>query len=197
MKSYSHTYRCSKCDHSLWRYPSWLERHERTCEGSVHSIYKGGVYHTTPSVFQRLDDEGISVANTLRFYPYRATFDFECFFDGENLPADSDRVQWIARHVPLSVSVASNVPGHETPHCYITDSDSDKLVATMMRSLSAISDAAFDMLVPLYDNVLNELEVRKEAWDEAERKDCKEDEAKQEDDEEVEMGRLRAIPTKR
>ena len=52
----------------------------------------------------------------------------------------------------------------------------------MMRSLSAISDAAFDMLIPLYDNVLNELEVRKEAWDEAERKACREDEAKQEDD---------------
>ena len=196
MKSYSHTYRCSKCDHSLWRYPSWLERHERTCEGSVHRIYKGGVYHTTPSVFQRLDDEGISVANTLRFYPYRATFDFECFFDGENLPTDSDRVQWIARHVPLSVSVASNVPGHETPHCYITDSDSDKLVATMMRSLSAISDAAFDMLIPLYDNVLNELEVRKEAWDEAERKASKEYEAKQEDDEEVEMGEIKSNPYK-
>ena len=37
----------------------------------------------------------------------------------------------------------------------------------MMRCLSAISDTAFDMLIPSYDNVLNELEVRKEAWDEA------------------------------
>ena len=51
----------------------------------------GGVYHTTPSVFLRLDDDGIPVVDTLRYYPYRATFDFECFFDGDNLPADSDR----------------------------------------------------------------------------------------------------------
>ena len=102
-----------KCEHSLWKYPAWLERHELTCEAGVRHVYKGGVYHTTPSVFQRLDDEGITVAETLRFYPYRATFDFECFFDGEDLPANSDRVQWIARHVPLSVSVASNLPGHE------------------------------------------------------------------------------------
>ena len=109
----------------------------------------------TPSVFQRLDDEGIIVADTLRFYPYRATFDFECFFDGENLPTDSDRVQWIARHVPLSVSVASNVPGHETPRCYVTDGDSDKLVGAMMSGLSAVRNAAFDMLIPSYDNVLN------------------------------------------
>ena len=197
IKAYSHSYKCSKCEHSLWKYPAWLERHELTCEAGVRHVYKGGVYHTTPSVFQRLDDEGITVADTLRFYPYRATFDFECFFDGEDLPANSDRVQWIARHVPLSVSVASNVPGHEPPRCYVTDGDSDKLVGTMMRGLSAISDTAFDMLIPSYDNVLNELEVRKEAWDEAERKALKEDESKQEDhDEEVEMEAVKTNPYK-
>ena len=154
------------------------------------------MYHTTPSVFQRLDDEGITVAETLRFYPYRATFDFECFFDGEALPANSDRVQWIARHVPLSVSVASNVPGHEPPRCYLTDGDSDKLVGAMMRSLSAISDTAFDMLIPSYDNVLNELEVRKDTWDEAERKAPKEDDSKPEADEEVEMEESKTNPYK-
>ena len=143
-------------------------------------------------MFQRLDDEGI----TLRFYPYRATFDFECFFDGENLPADSDRVQWIARHVPLSVSLASNVPGHETPHCYVTDGDSGKLVGSMMIDLGAISNAAFDMLIPSYDNVLNELEVRKEAWGEAEREAPRKAESKQEDDDEVDMGNTKTNPYK-
>ena len=196
IKAYSHSYRCSKCEDSLWKYPAWLERHELTCEAGVRRVYGGGVYHTTPSVFQRLDDEEITVADTLRFYPYRATFDFECFFDGENLPADSDRVQWIARHIPLSVSLASNVPGHETPQCYVTDGDSDKLVGSMMSDLSAISDAAFGMLMPSYDNVLNELEVRKDAWHEAERKAPKEDDSKPEDDEEVEMGESKTNPYK-
>ena len=180
----------------MWKYPAWLERHELTCEAGVRHVYNGGVYHTTPSVFQRLDDEGITVVDTLRFYPYRATFDFECFFDGENLPVDSDRVQWIARHVPLSVSVASNVPGHETPHCYVTDGDSDKLVSSMMSDLGAISNAAFDMLIPSYDNVQNELEIRKEAWDEAEREAPKEAESKQEDDEEVDIGNTKTNPYK-
>ena len=64
-----------------------------------------------------------------------------------------------------------------------------------MRGLSAISDTAFDMLIPSYDNVLNELEVRKEAWDEAERKAFKKDEFKQEDHgEEVEMGAVKTNP---
>ena len=196
IKGYCHSYKCSKCENSLWKSPSLLERHELTCKAGVRHIYNGGVYHTTPSVFQRLDDEGITVADTLRFYPYRATFDFECFFDGENLPTDSDRMQWIARHVPLSVNVASNVSGHEDAQCYVTNGDSDKLVGDMMRGLSVISDAAFDMLISSYDNVLNELEVRKEAWDEAERKAFKEDESKQEDAEEVEMGEVKSNPYK-
>ena len=82
-------------------------------------IYKGGVYHPTPSVFQRLEDEGILVVDVLRFYPYRATFDFECFFDGENPPNATDHVEWVARHVPLSASVASNVPGYEAPRFFL------------------------------------------------------------------------------
>ena len=139
-------------------------------------------------MFKSLDDEGITVVDKLRFYPYRATFDFECFFNVDNLHDDSDRMQWISRHVPLGVSLASNGPAHEIPQGYVTYGDSDKLVGAMMSGLSVISDAAFDMLIPSYDIVLNELEVRKEAWDEAERKALKEDESKQEDDEAVEMG---------
>ena len=195
IKAISHSYRCSKCEHSLWKYPAWLERHELTCEAGVRHVYSGGVYHNTPSVFQRLDDEGITVVDTLRFYPYRAIFDFECFFDVKNLPADTDRVQWIARPVPLIVCLASNVPGHETPHCYVTyGATRDKLVGSIMSCLSTISDTAFDMLKPSYDNVLNELEVRKEAWDEAERKALKEHESRQENNEELEMGEVKTNP---
>ena len=145
--------------------PISVGKHELTCEAGVRHVYNGGVYHTTPSIFQRLDDEGITVPEALRFYPFRATFDFECFFDGENLPADSDRVQWIARHVPLSVSLASNVPGYETPRCYVTEGDSDKLVADMMAGLVATSDAAYDLLKPSYESVLDQLKARKEAWE--------------------------------
>ena len=197
INGYSQSYKCSKCENSMWKCPAWLERHELRCEVGVRHIYNGGVYHTTPSVFQRLDDEGITVVDTPDILSLSSNLDFECFFDGENLPTDSGRVQWIARHVLLSVSVASNVPGHDDAQCYVTNGASDKLVEDMMRGLSAISDAAFDMLISSYDNVLDELEVRKEAWDEAERKAFKEDKSKQDDDEEVEMGEVKINPYKK
>ena len=151
-----------KCGKTLWRYPSKLKIHESTCEGGIRRVYKGGVYHPTPSVFQRLEDEGIHVVDDLRYYPYRATFDFECFFDGENLPNATDHVEWVARHVPLSVSVASNVPGYEAPCCFVTDGDSNKLVAQMMTHLHSISDTAFESLKPSYEGVLDKLKMLKE-----------------------------------
>ena len=180
IRMYSHSYKCSKCEQALWKSPYHLHRHERTCTEGIKRVYKGGVYHPTPSIFQRLDDEGITVPEALRFYPFRATFDFECFFDRDNVPADSDKVHWIARHVPLSVSLASNVPGLEPAQCYVTDGDADKLVGCMMTRLNTISDAAFASLLPLYADVLADLDARKYAWEE---------DIKEAEEEEVEGGR--------
>ena len=177
---YCHSYRCSRCGESLWKYPSLLKKHELTCEGGIRRVYKGGVYRPPASIFERLDDEGIIVSPVLRYFPYRATFDFECFFTGDNLPANSDKLQWSARHVPLSVSVASNVPGYEPALCFVTDGDADKLVGCMMTRLNTISDAAFASLLPLYADVLADLDARKYAWEE---------DIKEAEEEEVEGGR--------
>ena len=151
---YCHSWRCRNCEQALWKNPKDLHRHERTCTEGIKRVYKGGVYRPPASIFERLDDEGIVVEKMLRYYPYRATFDFESYFSDERLPANSDKLQWSARHIPLSVSVASNVPGHVAPCCFITDGDSDKLVADMMRHLHTISEAAYESLSASYADVL-------------------------------------------
>ena len=179
IRMYSHSYKCSKCEQALWKSPYHLHRHERTCTVGIKRVYKGGVYRPPSSIFERLDDEGIIVEDVLRYYPYRATFDFECYFDRDNVPADTNTLQWSARHVPLSVSVASNVPGHEDAQCYITNGDSDKLVADMMSHLHAVSDAAFESLKPSYESVLDKLKMLKEEWDSAE-EECGLEEAESE-----------------
>ena len=188
---YCHSWRCRNCEQALWKTPYDLHRHERTCTEGIKRVYKGGVYRPPSSVFERLDDEGIVVSDYLRYYPYRATFDFECYFDGENIPTNTDHVEWIARHVPLSVSVASNVPGYEPAQCYITDGDSDKLVEEMMNNLIAISDTAYDALLPSYVDVLADLDARKHAWEEETKEAEEEDE-----EEEAENGKKTVNPYK-
>ena len=86
--------------------------------------------HSTP--FERLDDENNRVSESLWYYPYRATFDFECWFDTEQHLSDSDKAHWVARHISLSVSVASNEPGHEQVKCLVRDGDTNMLVSAMM-----------------------------------------------------------------
>ena len=76
VRMYCHSYRCQKCSNSLWKYAYHLHRHERMYTVSVCRVYPGGVYHSTPSVFERLDDENIQVSKSLRYYPYRVTFEF-------------------------------------------------------------------------------------------------------------------------
>ena len=188
---YCHSWRCRNCEQALWKCPHDLHRHERTCTEGIKRVYKGGVYRPPASIFERLDDEGIIVSPVLRYYPYRATFDFECYFNDERLPTNTDHVEWIARHVPLSVSVASNVPGYEPAQCYITDGDSDKLVADMMRHLHTISDAAYDALLPSYVDVLADLDARKHAWEEETKEAEEEDE-----EEEAENGKKTVNPYK-
>ena len=131
--------------------------------GGVRQVYPGGVYHSTPSVFERLDDDNIRVAESLR-----ATFDFECWFYTEQLTSDSDNVHWVARDVPLSVSVASNVPGHEHVQCLVTDGDTNKLVSAMMDILRALSDDAYDNIKDSYEDVLEQLAEALTNWDERE-----------------------------
>ena len=188
---YCHSWRCRNCEQALWKTPYDLHRHERTCTEGIKRVYKGGVYRPSASIFERLDDEGIIVSPVLRYFPYRATFDFECYFSDERLPTNTDHVEWIARHVPLSVSVASNVPGYEPAQCYITDGDSDKLVADMVRHLHTFSDTAYDALLPSYVDVLADLDARKHAWEEETKEAEEEDE-----EEEAENGKKTVNPYK-
>ena len=168
VRMYCHSYRCRKCGDSLWKDAWKLRKHESACTGCVRRVYPGGVYHSTPLVFERLDDENIRVSESLQYYPYRATFDFECWFDTEHLPSDSDQVHWVARHVPLSVRVKSNVPGHEQVKCLVTDGDTNKLVSAIMDILRSMIDAAYDNIKDSYEDALEQLAEALTNWDERE-----------------------------
>ena len=126
----------------------------------------------------------------LRYYPYRTTYDFECYFDSTGLPSNSDKVQWISRHVPLSVSVASNVPGHEDARCYVSNGDSETLLTAMMTDLDTTSDAAFDLLKPRYKHVFDQLMELQTSWDKVTSGNSEEvdEEGEEEEEEEEEEG---------
>ena len=160
---YCHSYRCRKCGDSLWKIPYLLLRRAFLLGRCPTRIpwWSLSPYTIDISTFASEVEDG------LRYFPYRATFDFECFFDSTELPPNCDKVQWVARHVPLSVSVASNVPGHKDARCYVTNGDSETLVATMMKDLEQTSDTAFELLKPRYKHIFDELEKLRVSWNNA------------------------------
>ena len=76
LKKYVKSYSCSRCG-TLWKHVGMLNRHERTCEAKVSYQFPGGAYKNPPTIFQLLEEEGLSIPDHLKFFPYRATFDFE------------------------------------------------------------------------------------------------------------------------
>ena len=81
-------------------------------------------------IFEELEDYGIIVPEEARYFPYHTTFDFEYYFDkdiGQELK-NSEKLNWQSSHVPISVSLRSNVPEHQeqnflcltvTPKCLL------------------------------------------------------------------------------
>ena len=53
-----------------------LDRHERTCGAKVQYMFPGGAYKTPPTIFELLEDEDFTIPTELKYFPYRATFDF-------------------------------------------------------------------------------------------------------------------------
>ena len=85
-----------------------------------------------PTIFQLLEDEGFPVSEDLKYFPYRATFDFECIINPKPGLENSKKLTWNAKHIPLSVNVCSSVPEYDQPKCFVSDRDSKQLVRAMM-----------------------------------------------------------------
>jgi len=103
---YSKSFCCSRCG-KYWKDMWKCQRHEKTCDGKVQLMYPGGAYHVPKTIFEELEDEGIVIPEEARYFPCRATFDFECYFDKKKAQElkNTEKLTWQSAHVPLSVSV--------------------------------------------------------------------------------------------
>jgi len=155
VSKYCQRYECPRCS-EFWT-SEHFHRHVRTCDAQVKHTYVGGVYNNKKTVFGQLEQPGINVPHEDRFYPYRSTFDYESYFDKSDLPDAGEKSVWVARHVPCSVSVCSNVPKFEQPKCFINASP-QRLVHDKMQYLETIADAAFEIWKEKFQYVFDQVE---------------------------------------
>ena len=95
-----------------------------------------------------VEEEGIIVPEEARYFPYTATFDFECYFDKEKAQelTNTDKLNWESAHVPLSVSVCRNVPGYETSKCFVPNGDPSVFITEFVQYLISISTKSYSLL---------------------------------------------------
>lgn len=159
MNKYAKSYYCSRCG-KFWKHVGMLHRHEKTCEAKVDYTFPGGAYKTAPTIFQLLESEGFTVPEHLMYFPYRATFDFECMFSSTTGLENTKKLTWNAKHIPLSVSVRSNVPQYDQPKCFVTDGNSNQLVKEMVDYLVKISRKSCGLMKEEFFSVFDAIDQK-------------------------------------
>ena len=88
-----------------------LDRHLVTCSDRVKHIYPKNVYELRETLFEKLDAFNISYRNEQKkLFTNLAIFDFESICVKEaNSYKQTETTTWIGKHVPISVSISSNL----------------------------------------------------------------------------------------
>ena len=146
---------CCSCCCKYWKKSSRLNRHEKTCDGKVQLKYLGGTYHVPKTVFEQLEEEDIIVPEEARYFPYHATFNQEKAQELKN----TDKLNWQSSHVPLTVSVCSNVPGYQAPKCFVSNGSPNEFISEFIQYLTKISLKSSSLLCEQYADVLEALKT--------------------------------------
>ena len=103
------SFRCTTCD-TFFSKTGNLERHLVTCSDRVKHIYPKNVYELRETLFEKLDAFNISYRNEQKLFKNLAIFDFESICVKEaNSYKQTETTTWIGKHVPISVSISSNL----------------------------------------------------------------------------------------
>ena len=121
-------------------------------------MYSGGYYSRESTFFLKLDDLGIHVSQKNRFYPYFLFYDFESILQRVETESESNS-SWTHKHVPVSFSLASDVPGFEEPIFRVVQGP-ERLVEVFVKEINKIQRKACahisEKFLPVQVRVLKE-----------------------------------------
>ena len=180
--------RCYICDHFFDRSNNLLV-HLRTCSKNTQHRYPSGAYQLAETIFDRLDDVKINVPQELRLFSHLIVFNFESITVPDNTLRNTDLTSWIGRHVPISVSIASNLLKDPI---FICNEDPYQLIRDFVSSLTDIAEKSTLLMREKLNAFVLELEEKYWAIRQlVPVKDTNEAEPDEEEDEDLEIRRLR------
>ena len=100
-----------------------------TCCERVKNVYLKKVYQTKETLFDKLNFFGIEYTNEQTLFINLAIFDFESICVQEESVEDTNETKWIGKHLPISVSISSNLVKEPVVFC---NSDTHPLVTSFI-----------------------------------------------------------------
>ena len=128
-------FRCPTCD-CFFNRPGNLERHLTTCQERVKQVYPKSVYQLKETLFDKLDAFEIPYTDNQKLFKNVAIFDFESICVQDSEFKDTETTTWIGKHVPISVSISSNLL--EKP-LFICNSNPHDLVLSFVDALENLA----------------------------------------------------------
>ena len=101
-------FRCTTCD-IFFSKTGNLERQLVTCSDRVKHIYSKNVYELRKTLFEKLDAFNIPYRSEHKLFKNLAVFDFETICVKEESYKQTETTKWTGKHVPISVSISSNL----------------------------------------------------------------------------------------
>ena len=102
------SFRCPNCDTSFNKTFN-LERHLILCTEPVKNVYPRNVYQIRKTLLDKLDSFGIKYTSEQKLFKNLELFDFKSICRQKESFRDTNTTTWIGKHVPLSVSISSNL----------------------------------------------------------------------------------------
>ena len=129
------SFRCPSCD-TFFNRTFNLELHLTTCSERVKNVYPKNVYQTQETLFDKLDSFGIEYSHEQTLFKDLAIFDFESICVQEESFKDTDTTKWIGKHIPISVSISSNLVKEPI---FLCNSDPHHLVTSFICALENLA----------------------------------------------------------
>ena len=150
------SFRCPNCETSFNRTCN-LERHLTTCSERVKNVCPKNVYQTQATLFDKLDSFVIEYTNEPTLFKNLAIFDFESICVQEESFKDTDTTKWIGKHIPISVSISSNLV--KEPN-FLCNSDPNHLVTSFIGALEILALQSKAIMKNLFFDIETTIKIK-------------------------------------
>ena len=150
------SFRSPNCD-TFFNRTFNLERNLTTCKERVKNVYPRNVYQVRETFFDKLDSFGITFTSEQKLLKKLAIFDFESICVQDETLTHTSTTTWIGKHVPISVSICSNLVEGPISLC---NSDPHHLVASFIGVLENLASQSKAKMKNLFLDIETTIKVK-------------------------------------